>query len=296
MLRDTVVIDSLVAYSNGRMSMTGGLGIGSLRDAVVRPEALREQCDVSAEPREDISKRTWTSRSTVHSTMRMSAVMSGFSTALCTSPSRMGRRSSARRPGAVQRSRHGRHGEPRDLPGAVAAAREPANGREPARGSRCLRSLARLQHRGLQRWRSRDSRESREGVARSRRSSVSASAASIASCPSDSRSIADRRLSSIRRAQSDAPGHGGYEVRLPVREAINIRILIGGTLRNPQISLESDAQPPIPQSDLLSYLAFGRSSSSLLQLEGSGFRASNNLVGAGAALASRSSPPSHSAS
>jgi translocation and assembly module TamB len=80
---------------------------------------------------------------------------------------------------------------------------------------------------------------------------------------------------------------GGYEVRLPGREAINIRILVGGTLRNPQIALESDAQPPIPQSDLLSYLAFGRSSSSLVQLEGSGISSSDNPVGAGAELASR---------
>ena len=80
---------------------------------------------------------------------------------------------------------------------------------------------------------------------------------------------------------------GGYEVRLPSREAINIQILIGGTMRNPQISLESDAQPPIAQTDLLSYLAFGRSSSSLLQLEGAGLGGNNNLVGAGAALASK---------
>jgi translocation and assembly module TamB len=80
---------------------------------------------------------------------------------------------------------------------------------------------------------------------------------------------------------------GGYEVRLPGREALNIRIIVGGTLRNPQIALESDAQPPIPQSDLLSYLAFGRSSSSLLQLEGSGLATGDNVVGAGAALASR---------
>ena len=80
---------------------------------------------------------------------------------------------------------------------------------------------------------------------------------------------------------------GGYLVRLPSREAINIQILIGGTLRTPQISLESDAQPPIPQSDLLSYLAFGQSSSSLLQLEGAGIGSSNNVVGAGAELASR---------
>ena len=83
---------------------------------------------------------------------------------------------------------------------------------------------------------------------------------------------------------------GEYEVRQPAREAINIRILIGGTLRTPNISLESDAQPPIPQSDLLSYLAFGRSSSSLVQLEGSGLTngsGGDNVVGAGAALASR---------
>lgn len=78
-----------------------------------------------------------------------------------------------------------------------------------------------------------------------------------------------------------------YEVRLPARPAINIQILVGGTLRSPQIALESDAQPPIPQSDLLSYLTFGRSSSSLLQLQGTGLASSDNIVGAGAALASR---------
>jgi translocation and assembly module TamB len=83
---------------------------------------------------------------------------------------------------------------------------------------------------------------------------------------------------------------GEYEVRLPGREAINIRILVGGTMRSPTLSLESDAQPPISQSDLLSYLAFGRSSSSLTQLEGTALAAASatgNLIGAGAALASR---------
>ena len=80
---------------------------------------------------------------------------------------------------------------------------------------------------------------------------------------------------------------GGYEVKLPAREAINIEIIVGGTLRNPQISLQSDAQPPIPQSDLLSYLAFGQSSSSLLQLEGSGLISGSNVVGRGADLASK---------
>jgi len=83
---------------------------------------------------------------------------------------------------------------------------------------------------------------------------------------------------------------GEYEVRQPNREAINILIVVGGTLRNPHISLTSDAQPPIPQSDLLSYLAFGRSSTSLVQLEGSSLTngsGGSNVVGAGAALASR---------
>jgi translocation and assembly module TamB len=80
---------------------------------------------------------------------------------------------------------------------------------------------------------------------------------------------------------------GGYEVRLPAREAINIEIIVGGTMRNPQISLQSDAQPPIPQSDLLSYLAFGQSSSSLVQLEGSGLSTGDNIVGRGAELVSR---------
>jgi len=83
---------------------------------------------------------------------------------------------------------------------------------------------------------------------------------------------------------------GEYEVVQPNREAINIQIVVGGTFRNPNISLTSDAQPPIPQSDLLSYLAFGQASSSLIQLEGSGLTnggGGTNVVGAGAALASR---------
>jgi len=71
---------------------------------------------------------------------------------------------------------------------------------------------------------------------------------------------------------------------------INIQIVVGGTLKTPNISLTSDAQPPLTQSDLLSYLAFGQSSTSLLQLEGSGLTngsGSNTVVGTGAALAAR---------
>ena len=81
-----------------------------------------------------------------------------------------------------------------------------------------------------------------------------------------------------------------YEVRLAASQAINLRVQIGGTLTRPRIALDSDAQPPLSQSDLLSYLAFGRTSSSLLQLEGSslsGGGGSNNLAGAGAQLATQ---------
>lgn len=83
---------------------------------------------------------------------------------------------------------------------------------------------------------------------------------------------------------------GEYELALPGRPAFNIRVLIGGTMQSPKLTLETDAQPPISQSDLLSYLAFGRSATSLLQLEGSGLTgatATGNLVGVGAALATK---------
>ncbi|MEO8946170.1 MAG: translocation/assembly module TamB domain-containing protein, partial [Gemmatimonadaceae bacterium] len=82
---------------------------------------------------------------------------------------------------------------------------------------------------------------------------------------------------------------GEYNVQLPSREAIAIRIIISGTLNQPKISLESDAQPPISQTDLLSYLAFGQSSSSLLQQGGgSGLTSGGgNVVGAGAAFAAK---------
>jgi translocation and assembly module TamB len=81
---------------------------------------------------------------------------------------------------------------------------------------------------------------------------------------------------------------GEYEVALAGRPNFNVRVLIGGTMQRPKLTLESDAQPPISQSDLLSYLAFGRSSTSLLQVEGSGLTgatATGHLIGVGAALA-----------
>lgn len=83
---------------------------------------------------------------------------------------------------------------------------------------------------------------------------------------------------------------GEYEVKQASRQALFIRVLIGGTLTSPRLTLESDAQPPISQSDLLSYLAFGSESGSVLQFGGSslsGGTAGGGLVGTSAALATR---------
>jgi len=84
---------------------------------------------------------------------------------------------------------------------------------------------------------------------------------------------------------------GEYEVRIPGREALVIRLIIGGTVSEPRLSLESAAQPPISQSDLLSYLAFSRSSSSLLQFGGSSLSTAQpggaGLVGQTAQLAAQ---------
>ncbi len=82
-----------------------------------------------------------------------------------------------------------------------------------------------------------------------------------------------------------------HEIRLPGREPIDLQVLVGGTMLDPRVTLRSDAQPPISQSDLLSFLAFGRSSSSLLQFRGSSISgqssANGRVVGQVAALATQ---------
>jgi translocation and assembly module TamB len=76
-----------------------------------------------------------------------------------------------------------------------------------------------------------------------------------------------------------------YQVK-QATSTTNIRVIVAGTLEQPRISLESDAQPPLSQSDLLSYLAFGESSGSLLQFGGGGGLQGNNVLGlAGTRLA-----------
>jgi translocation and assembly module TamB len=84
---------------------------------------------------------------------------------------------------------------------------------------------------------------------------------------------------------------GEIPVQVAGRPAMNIRIIIGGTMSSPRLVLESDAQPPIPQTDLLSYLAFGRGASSLFQFgttnSTTGSNAAGELAGTAGALAVR---------
>jgi translocation and assembly module TamB len=81
---------------------------------------------------------------------------------------------------------------------------------------------------------------------------------------------------------------GEYEVQIAGRGALNIRVAIGGTLKKPRLALESDAQPPKTQSELLSLLAFGQNTTSLLANGSSsiaGSAASLDLFGVGAQMA-----------
>jgi translocation and assembly module TamB len=82
-----------------------------------------------------------------------------------------------------------------------------------------------------------------------------------------------------------------HRVQLPTAQPFSIRALVSGTLRAPAVTLESSAQPPISQTDLLTYLAFGRQAASLLPLQGSALSgrgaASGDLAGNVAALATQ---------
>lgn len=83
---------------------------------------------------------------------------------------------------------------------------------------------------------------------------------------------------------------GGYQIMTPNRGALNIDVMIGGTLRQPRLSLSSDAQPPKTQSELLSLLAFGQSTTGLLSSGSSsiaGGAGTADLFGAGAQVAVR---------
>jgi hypothetical protein len=58
------------------------------------------------------------------------------------------------------------------------------------------------------------------------------------------------------------------EVQVPGREAFDIRVIVEGTIDELETELESTAQPPLSQTDLLSFMVFGREAGSLLQQQG----------------------------
>jgi hypothetical protein len=82
-----------------------------------------------------------------------------------------------------------------------------------------------------------------------------------------------------------------YEVRQANRAPLDIRVVIGGTLERPQLTLESESQPTLSQSDLIAFLAFGQSSTALLQFSGTGLEAGgqggSSLAGNVSAVATR---------
>ncbi len=76
------------------------------------------------------------------------------------------------------------------------------------------------------------------------------------------------------------------QIRPASQQAFAIRLNIGGTLLRPRLSLESDRQPPIPQTDLISYLAFSNPSGALLSQAGNS-ASGGGLVGNAAGFLNR---------
>ena len=62
-----------------------------------------------------------------------------------------------------------------------------------------------------------------------------------------------------------------YQVQRKGVEALIIEVHVDGNLSHPRVTLQSNAQPPLPQSEMLAYLAFGQPTSSLLNAQSSGF-------------------------
>lgn len=60
-----------------------------------------------------------------------------------------------------------------------------------------------------------------------------------------------------------------YEVQRRGAEALTIQIHVDGNLTQPRVTLASNAEPPLSQSDMLAYLAFGQSASSVMSMQSS---------------------------
>lgn len=75
------------------------------------------------------------------------------------------------------------------------------------------------------------------------------------------------RRFAVREGTVDFDGTPGINPRLEITATyrarqesgpLNVQAVMTGTLQNPRVALRSDAEPPISESDLLSYLIFGR--------------------------------------
>jgi hypothetical protein len=85
--------------------------------------------------------------------------------------------------------------------------------------------------------------------------------------------VAFGRTFQVREGTVDFPGTPGINpalsiqaanrLRQPEGEPLNVIANLEGTLERPRVSLTSDAEPPIVESDLISYLLFGRPSYAL---------------------------------
>lgn len=82
-----------------------------------------------------------------------------------------------------------------------------------------------------------------------------------------------------------------HEVQLPGREPFDIRIVLDGTPLELDTELDSSAEPPLSQTDLLSFVVFGRDAGSLLTQHGSALSGQGStggpLVGAVASRAAQ---------
>lgn len=83
-----------------------------------------------------------------------------------------------------------------------------------------------------------------------------------------------------------------HAVQMAGREGFDIRIIVDGSLTELDTELESTSQPPLSETDLLSFMVFGQEAGSLLRGQGSGLvgqgSAGGPLVGAVAARAAQS--------
>jgi translocation and assembly module TamB len=97
--------------------------------------------------------------------------------------------------------------------------------------------------------------------------------------------LGDRELDAVLQVAAE------HEVRIPGRQAFAIRVLLGGTLRAPTITMESTAQPPISQTELLTYVALGPHAGAVLPVQGSALSSqgdpNGDFVGNAAALATQ---------